>query len=293
MSCAVPVRTPVVEGGLEKPVASAGAYYLAALTDSLAVLKRNPNYGGSRPQHLDAIVVEFNVPAAEAATRIEGGTLDYFFESQQATLTSHPGRARGRRSVPPDAGGSSFSPSTMSDRFSPMCGCARPSSTRSTAARSSSKPERNRGTPSDAPALPEHPRVRREAAVPLRSDIRTAQARRYTAQVFVSSWNDPVYDAPFNQALREQLATIGLRMTIIELSQKDSRSEALAKILRSDLIWGSLNEHTADPADYLKGLPPAGRREGRRDRTSHRAGTRGSHTRRKDRAGFAVRRLSD
>ena len=56
------------------------------------------------------------------------------------------------------------------------------------------------------------------------------------AQVFVSSWNDPVYDAPFNQALREQLATIGLRMTIIELSQKDSRSEALAKILRSDLI---------------------------------------------------------
>ena len=74
VSCAVPVDTPVVEGGLETPVPSAGPYYLSALTDSLAVLKPNPNYGGSRPQHLDAIVVEFNVPPAEAATRIENGT---------------------------------------------------------------------------------------------------------------------------------------------------------------------------------------------------------------------------
>ena len=86
MSCAVPIGTPVVEGGLEKPVPSAGPYYLAALTDSLAVLKRNPNYGGSRPQHLDAIVVEFNVAPSEAVTRIENGTLDYFLESQNPTL---------------------------------------------------------------------------------------------------------------------------------------------------------------------------------------------------------------
>ena len=96
-SCAVPVRTPVVKGGLEKPVPSAGPYYLATLTDSLAVLRRNPNYGGSRPQHLDAIVIEFNVPPAEAATRIENGTLDYFFESQQATLTPDTQAARAAR----------------------------------------------------------------------------------------------------------------------------------------------------------------------------------------------------
>ena len=61
LSCAVPVDTPVVPGGLKTPVPSAGPYYLAAHTDSHAVLKRNPNYGGSRPQHLDAIVFTLNV----------------------------------------------------------------------------------------------------------------------------------------------------------------------------------------------------------------------------------------
>ena len=91
-----------------------GPYYLAALTDSLAVLKRNPNYGGSRPQHLDAIVVEFNVAPSEAATRIENGTLDYFLESQNPTLRPNTAAARaaGDRYRLRRTTGSSSSPST-------------------------------------------------------------------------------------------------------------------------------------------------------------------------------------
>ena len=83
---------------------SAGPYYLAALTDSFAVLRRNPNYGGSRPQHLDAIVFKFNVPPGEAATQIENGTLDYFLESQNPTLApEHAAAARRPAPVPPHA----------------------------------------------------------------------------------------------------------------------------------------------------------------------------------------------
>jgi hypothetical protein len=45
------------------------------------VLRRNPNYGGSRPQHVDAIVFEFDISPGEAAAAIEDGPLDYFLES--------------------------------------------------------------------------------------------------------------------------------------------------------------------------------------------------------------------
>src|SRR5262249_54081532 len=65
LTCAVPRGTPVVPTGLTTPVASAGPYYLAEHTDSFAVLRRNPNYGGSRPQHLDAIVFEFDISPGE------------------------------------------------------------------------------------------------------------------------------------------------------------------------------------------------------------------------------------
>jgi hypothetical protein len=48
-----------------------------------------------------------------------------------------------------------------------------------------------------------------------------------------------------------------------------SQDEALAKIRRSDLIWGGLSVHTADPAEYLKDLvlPPADPKELRRVQT--------------------------
>src|SRR5262249_23449664 len=82
--CAVPVSTPVVSHGIEGPIPSAGPYYLAAHTDSVAVLKRNPNYHGPRPQHLDAIVYELGVSPADAVGRIAAGQLAYLLEYDDA-----------------------------------------------------------------------------------------------------------------------------------------------------------------------------------------------------------------
>ncbi len=94
LTCAVPIRTPVVADGLRTPVPSAGPYYLAEHADSFAVLRRNPNYGGSRPQRLDAIVFKLNVAPGRAASQIESGKLDYFLESQNPTLTPDTEAAR-------------------------------------------------------------------------------------------------------------------------------------------------------------------------------------------------------
>ena len=53
--CAVPVSTPINPKG-EKTVASAGPYYLASYTPKRRlVLKKNPNYAGSRKRSVDEI----------------------------------------------------------------------------------------------------------------------------------------------------------------------------------------------------------------------------------------------
>jgi DNA-binding SARP family transcriptional activator/ABC-type transport system substrate-binding protein len=80
--CAVPVDTPIVANGLEEPIPAAGPYYLAShLGDVVAVLKRNPNYGGTRPQHLDAIVFRRpNARNADAISEVEHGRADHWGE---------------------------------------------------------------------------------------------------------------------------------------------------------------------------------------------------------------------
>jgi DNA-binding SARP family transcriptional activator/streptogramin lyase len=277
-SCAVPADTPVVEGGLEKPVPSAGPYYLATLTDSFAVLRRNPNYGGSRPQHLDAIVVEFSVPPSEAATRIESGTLDYFLESQQATLTPDTQAAR--------AAGTRYrlTPPTIPNVYFYAFNYERPLFADPRMRRAVQYALDRRalvdaglagsvGVPATRLLSSGVPGYDERQLYPLRSDVRTARrlAAGRTGRVVVCCTyvGDAQYVAVFNRTLRGQLAAIGLRMTMLSLSQADSPSVAEAKVRRSDLIWGGLGADTADSADYLKDLflPPDDAKELRRIQT--------------------------
>jgi DNA-binding SARP family transcriptional activator/ABC-type transport system substrate-binding protein len=80
--CAVPIGIPIVMNGLEEPIPAAGPYYLAAhVGDVVAVVKRNPNYGGTRPQRLDAIV--FRRPAVTkgaANAEVKRGGADHIGE---------------------------------------------------------------------------------------------------------------------------------------------------------------------------------------------------------------------
>jgi DNA-binding SARP family transcriptional activator/ABC-type transport system substrate-binding protein len=80
--CAVPAGTPIVANGLEEPIPTAGPYYLASHIDGvIAVIKRNPNYPGPRPQRLDAIVYRRpNAPTSDAISQIERGEADHLGE---------------------------------------------------------------------------------------------------------------------------------------------------------------------------------------------------------------------
>jgi ABC-type transport system substrate-binding protein/class 3 adenylate cyclase/glutamine cyclotransferase len=75
---AVPIGTPIVNGGVQEPIPSAGPYYLKLdWHDELIVLERNPNYGGSRPRRLERIVYDINDSTRRTVDRIESGDADY------------------------------------------------------------------------------------------------------------------------------------------------------------------------------------------------------------------------
>ena len=75
--CAVPPGTPADAKGVST-VSSAGPYYVASYTPGQgAVLKRNPNYRGSRPHAFDEIDYSVGIGAAQSVKEIEAGTSDF------------------------------------------------------------------------------------------------------------------------------------------------------------------------------------------------------------------------
>jgi peptide/nickel transport system substrate-binding protein len=75
---AVPLGTPIVDGGVQTPIPSAGPYYLdASFQDSLRVLERNPNYHGPRPARLERFVYDLNNLSDREVAQIEAGKADY------------------------------------------------------------------------------------------------------------------------------------------------------------------------------------------------------------------------
>ena len=71
-----PARHPIKAAGMNT-VSSAGPYYVAAYRPQQgAVLKRNPNYHGSRPHAFEEIDYEASIGTAQAAREIEAGISD-------------------------------------------------------------------------------------------------------------------------------------------------------------------------------------------------------------------------
>jgi ABC-type transport system substrate-binding protein/class 3 adenylate cyclase/tRNA A-37 threonylcarbamoyl transferase component Bud32 len=81
---AVPIGTPIVNGGVDTPIPSAGPYYLkVAWEDELRVLERNPNYRGPRRHRLQRIVYDIGNSTHRIVSRIESGAADYSADVQQ------------------------------------------------------------------------------------------------------------------------------------------------------------------------------------------------------------------
>ncbi len=80
--CPVPRTTPIVVEGVGKytgpapPGAGPYSFSGAVWNGEYAILRRNPNYGGSRPQRLDAIAFREGIDTERAVGRVEHGRYD-------------------------------------------------------------------------------------------------------------------------------------------------------------------------------------------------------------------------
>jgi DNA-binding SARP family transcriptional activator/ABC-type oligopeptide transport system substrate-binding subunit len=262
--CPVPAGTPITPHGLNTPIASAGPYYLAALTGSVAVLERNPNYGGSRPQHLDAIIFELGIAPKDAVARIATGTLDYVLENDP---TLAPGTAAAREAgsryrLTPDSTGSNhyFAFNTRRPLFRSIAMRRAVQYALDRRVLAAASPD---GTPTPSSDLvsPRVPGFSDVPRYPLGGDLRIAQrlVAGRKAHAVVAAFNDS-YDVAFNRALREELAALGITMTVLPLGNADFDNGGAgyrAKAARSDLFWGGLGAETSDPVSYLQQLGPA------------------------------------
>jgi ABC-type transport system substrate-binding protein len=78
---AVPTGTPVAPDGVDQPIPSAGPYYIDShIGDQQLVVQKNPNYGGKRPQRIDAFVVRANVDTQQGGELVAQGKADYVFD---------------------------------------------------------------------------------------------------------------------------------------------------------------------------------------------------------------------
>jgi YVTN family beta-propeller protein len=86
--CAVPTNTPVDPSG-ERTIPMAGPYTITSYAPGQGiVLRRNPNYHGSRPHRFARIVVAVNVPGPRAVAQVEAGTADYAANGELASANN-------------------------------------------------------------------------------------------------------------------------------------------------------------------------------------------------------------
>ncbi|MDX6490173.1 MAG: peptide/nickel transport system substrate-binding protein, partial [Gaiellaceae bacterium] len=100
--CPVPLTVPV-RGGGDRPIPSAGPYYIASSAGGRDVLERNPNYPGKRPRRSERIVFQENVPESKAVALADRGAVDVIPASGASDLLA-PGGPLDRRSRTASAG---------------------------------------------------------------------------------------------------------------------------------------------------------------------------------------------
>ena len=75
--CPVPLSTPIfLPGFTEKPIPSAGPYYIQSIQGDRTVLERNPYYPGKRPRRAERIVYTNDIPTPKAVVLANAGAVD-------------------------------------------------------------------------------------------------------------------------------------------------------------------------------------------------------------------------
>jgi ABC-type transport system substrate-binding protein/predicted Ser/Thr protein kinase len=75
--CPVPLSIPIYHRGFtEKPIPSAGPYYIESLQGDRTVLQRNPYYPGQRPRRAERIIYTNDIPTPKAVVLADDGAVD-------------------------------------------------------------------------------------------------------------------------------------------------------------------------------------------------------------------------
>jgi DNA-binding SARP family transcriptional activator/ABC-type transport system substrate-binding protein/streptogramin lyase len=264
--CAVTARLPIVLHGLPYPIPSAGPYYLASRSANVVVLKPNPNYPGPRLRRLDAIVYQFNVDAGEAVAQVERGKIDYVREAKPALAPSTAvARAAGSRyRVTPENGTVGLALNARRQLFADA-------RLRRAVAYALDRRTLVIGLGGDGIAVPTHhvlppifPAFDGAADHSLTADLRAARrlvGERHVHAVFAVGTDAAgvPYDPNLVKGVRDQLAAIGIDVTVLALPQSGSGQSVdwSARLARSDIAeLGRDPSQAIDPVDYLALLPP-------------------------------------
>jgi DNA-binding SARP family transcriptional activator/ABC-type transport system substrate-binding protein len=257
--CAVPVGTPIVLNGVASPIASAGPYYLAAHAGNAFVLKRNPNYHGPRPQRLDAIVYRTGVDVAQAVAGIASDKVDYVAENDPAlgpgTPTARDAASRYR-----------LTPNNWPERLVLNPHRSLFANVRIRRAVAYALDRRALAAAlAGGFAIPTSsvlsPTAHGLSAYPLGGDLAAARrlmgGRRFHA--VVAEYADPagaVLDPEFVSTLSDQLAAIGITVTVLPVRQTTNAAQRSSLFARADIAHlGANASETRDSIEYLRSLP--------------------------------------
>ena len=211
---------------------AAGPYYVASYTPGQgAVLKRNPNYHGSRPHALDEIDYSVGIGTAQSVKEIEAGTADFavvngLAQTQRESLNARYGpdspaaRAGDQRYfVHPDAQHRipvhEHQPTAVRERRT----CARRSTTRSTAGRS----HEPRGLRVPRPSRPTSFSRRAAPVSATRTSTRSPRIWRRRGGLPAGSaggqccMSAPIRAARSAQLIQAELKPIGINVEIVEI----------------------------------------------------------------------------
>ena len=263
--CAVTAGLPIVLHGLPYPISTAGPYYLASRSANVVVLKPNPNYQGPRPRRLDAIVYQFNVDVGEAVAQVERGKVDYVRENKPALA---PATAVAR------AAGSRYRVTSDNATVGLVLNARRPlfadARLRRAVAYALDRRTLVMGLGADSiavptnhvlpPSFPEFEGADHSLTADRRAARRLVGERRVHAVFAVGTdATGAPYDPTLVKGVRDQLAAIGIDVTVLSLPQSGSGQPVdwSARLARSDIAEvGRDPSQAIDPVDYLALLPP-------------------------------------
>jgi YVTN family beta-propeller protein len=270
--CAVPLNAPVDPKGVPA-IPSAGPYYIAAqVPNRRLVLKRNPNYHGSRPRRLKEIDYTIGVAPALSVAEVEAGKSDYIADGwlppdpkAEARLAARYGPAsaaarngKQRYFVSPTQALAFLNLNTSRPLFSDARlrravnyaidrrALARPGSLVSGPFPS---------IPTDQYLPPTFPGANRTALYPLSGDLRTARRlaphAHGTAVLYTCNLPFCRLDA---QIIRSSLGRLGLGVDIREFPKDELFERASRKGAPFDILDSHWFPDYADPSDYLNVL---------------------------------------